>query len=636
MRVGIYARVSSEAQEARGAIGSQLDALRTRIAKEGDELVGEFCDDGYSGARLDRPGLDALRDQAEAGGFEAVWCLSPDRLARAYVYQVVILDELARLGVRVIFSDAPPIADDPQARLLTQVQGVIAEYERAKIAERNRRGKLWRSRAGEVVSAKAPYGYRRVARDATGPAHLEVFEPEAAVVRRIFDDYVSGGHSIREIGRRLSTDAVESPTGQADWWHSTVSRVLRNEAYVGRVYFNQTESLPAASGHGRHAKTQRKRPREEWIAIACPPIIADAVFEAAQAVSRDNSRFSPRRLPEDLEAWLLRGLVRCGVCRVGVNTHKMVSPSGTVHRYYWCRNHINVRIGGPPRCSERNIRADALDAFVFEQVRAALLNPDLLVAGQAAVTAATPVADDELLAAELARLDRKLEANQAERRRLADLYQSGLIDLDDMKRRARDIDGRHRSLTDQRDNLADQRRELAVDNGLRRRVGDFARLAAAGIDQLTFQQRQQLLRLVVEEVRVTGWQVVIQLRIPLDDNAGPTGGGPCPPEPGGGGGRRSPDSPQTAGSRQGGDRVSSKDGLRSLRGADMAEVGRQDPDALVDAHTRSLPFDQGAHGKAMSQVMYPRVHRGGAGADRGRDLPERLAHAAAVEGGADA
>jgi site-specific DNA recombinase len=208
--------------------------------------VGEFCDDGYSGARLDRPGLDALRDQAEAGAFEAVWCLSPDRLACAYVYQVVILDELARLGVRVIFSDAPAIDDDPQACPLTQVQGVIAEYERAKIAERNRRGKLWRSRAGEVVSAKAPYGYRRVARDATGPVHLEVFEPEAAVVRRIFDDYVSGGHSIREIGRRLSTDAVESPTGQTDWWHSTVSRVLRNEAYIGRVYFNQTESLPAA------------------------------------------------------------------------------------------------------------------------------------------------------------------------------------------------------------------------------------------------------------------------------------------------------------------------------------------------------------------------------------------------------
>src|SRR5207302_3180943 len=144
MRVGIYARVSSDSQEVRGTIGSPLDALRIRIAKEGDELVGEFCDDGYSGARLDRPGLDALRDQAEAGAFEAVWCLSPDRLARAYGYQVLVLDELARFGVRVLFNDAPAVGDDPQLRLLTQVQGVIAEYERAKIAERNRRGRLYR------------------------------------------------------------------------------------------------------------------------------------------------------------------------------------------------------------------------------------------------------------------------------------------------------------------------------------------------------------------------------------------------------------------------------------------------------------------------------------------------------------
>src|ERR1035441_489051 len=107
MRVALYARVSSESQQARGTIGSQLEVLRARIAGEGHELVAEFCDDGFSGARLDRPGLDAMRDQAEAGVFEAVWCLSPDRLARAYVYQVLVLDELAQLGVRVVFADAP-------------------------------------------------------------------------------------------------------------------------------------------------------------------------------------------------------------------------------------------------------------------------------------------------------------------------------------------------------------------------------------------------------------------------------------------------------------------------------------------------------------------------------------------------
>ena len=107
MRVAIYARVSTENQETRGTIGSQLAVLRARVATEGDELVAEFCDDGYSGARLDLPGLDALRDAAEAGVIEAVWCLSPDRLARMYAYQVIVLDELNRHRVRVLFTDAP-------------------------------------------------------------------------------------------------------------------------------------------------------------------------------------------------------------------------------------------------------------------------------------------------------------------------------------------------------------------------------------------------------------------------------------------------------------------------------------------------------------------------------------------------
>jgi site-specific DNA recombinase len=193
MRAAIYARVSTESQQQRGTIGSQLAVLRRRVSDEADELVGEFCDDGHSGARLDRPGLDALRDAAEAGLIDVVWCLSPDRLVRVYAYQVIVLDELARHGVTVRFTDAPPIDDDPQARLLTQVQGVIAEYERAKIAERYRRGKLFRSRAGEVIAWRIPYGYQRLPRDATGPARLVVFEPEAAIVRRIFDDYTAGG-----------------------------------------------------------------------------------------------------------------------------------------------------------------------------------------------------------------------------------------------------------------------------------------------------------------------------------------------------------------------------------------------------------------------------------------------------------
>jgi len=547
MKVALYARVSTERQAERGTIGSQLALLRERVTSGGHESAGEYVDDGHSGGRLDRPGLDALRDAAESGLFEAVWCLSPDRLARAYAYQVLVLDELARFGVAVHFTDAPDLAaDDPQAVLLTQVQGVIAEYEKAKIAERYRRGKLFRARAGEITTWKAPYGYRRVARSAaTGPAHLEVYEPEAVVVRRIFTDR-AGGTTIREICRRLNADAVPSPTGRPTWGHSTLSRLLRNEAYVGRVYYNRTETVSAAAPARRTRQVARSR--EEWISIDCPAIITDEQFQAMSRVAYDNSQWSPRRAEPG--AFLLKGLVKCGACRVGTNCHKMRGRNGTWHRYYYCRNHDPLRAGGEERrCPERNIRADALDEFVFDHVRAALTEPALLLAGEQAVALTQPVPDDELLGAELARLDRKIDSATAERRRLVDLFQAGLIEMPELQRRSREVAARHNELTTKRTALAAERTALAHGNLLRRRVTDFANQIRGVIDQLNRPQRQQLMRLLIEDVHVTGSHVHIQLRIPLDP-PNPGRAGPRTPAP-------KPDGPRS---------MSSKDRLRSLGG----------------------------------------------------------------------
>ncbi|GAB7007762.1 recombinase family protein [Nocardioides sp. AN3] len=547
MKVALYARVSTERQAERGTIGSQLAVLREHVSAEGHEVAGEYIDDGHSGARLDRPGLDTLRDAAEAGLFEAVWCLSPDRLARAYAYQVLVLDELARFGIKVHFSDAPDLAaDDPQAVLLTQVQGVIAEYEKAKIAERYRRGKLFRARAGEITTGKAPYGYRRIARsEATGPAHLELYEPEAAVVRGIFADRIAGT-TIREICRRLNAEAVPSPTGRATWGHSTLCRLLRNEAYVGRVYYNRTETV-AAPGPGRRTR-QVPRPREEWISIDCPPIVTDDQFQAVSRVAHDNSQWSPRRAEPG--AFLLKGLVKCGVCKVGTNCHKMRGRNGTWHRYYYCRNHDPLRAGGEEhRCPERNIRADSLDGFVFDHVRAALTTPALLLAGEQAVALAQPVPDDELLAAELARLDRKIDSANAERRRLVDLFQAGLIEMPELQRRSREVAARHAELATKRTALGAERTALAHGNLLRRRVNDFARQIRGVIDHLDRPQRQELMRLLIEDVHVTGSHVQIQLRIPLDP-PDPTATGPSAPSP----------KPKDA------QPVSSQDRLRSLGG----------------------------------------------------------------------
>ena len=497
-----------------------------------------------------------MRDAAEAGLFEVVWCLSPDRLARSYAYQVLILDELARLGVSVRFTDAPGLDQhDPQARLLTQVQGVIAEYERAKIGERYRRGKLFRARAGEVIAWKAPYGYRRIPRGPDGPAHLEIFEPEAAVVRRIFAERAAGT-TIRQICRLLNAAAVPTPTGsRAVWGTSTLDRILRNEAYIGRTYFNRTEAVPDRKP-GHHSR-QVPRPRADWIAISCPAIIADETFQAAGKVSTDNTKWSPRRAEPG--AWLLRGLVKCGPCGVGTSCHKMRGRNGTWHRYYYCHNHDPLRAGGQDRrCPERNIRADALDEFVFGQVRAALPDPGLLLAGEQAIAVHAPVPDDQLLAAELARLDRKLEAARGEHRLLIDLYQAGLIDMPELHRRAAAITARQRELDHKRTSLAAERADLARGNRLRHGVKSFAARVAAVIDQLDPAQRQELLRLLIEDVQVTGWHVKIRLRIPLDD----------PPD-GDHTHRRTPQ-PGPTPTSSGTPPVSTEDRLRSLHAAEGA------------------------------------------------------------------
>jgi hypothetical protein len=255
--------------------------------------------------------------------------------------------------------------------------------------------------------------------------------------------------------------------------------------------------------------------------------VADDISQAAQQISHDNTQWSPRRAEPG--QWLLRGLVTCGTCNVGVNCHKMRGRNGTFHRYYYCRNHDPLRAGGEHRrCPERNIRADALDAFVADQVRQALLRPEVLLAGERAVTARTPAPDDELLAAQLARLDRKTEATQAERRRLVDCYQAGLLDLVELQRRAKELDARQQQATLRRQALAAQRDALATDNRLRQRVDAFAEQVLTALDSLDFAQLQQLLRLVVEDVRVTGWNVDIRLRIPLDDTPPPKGSSRSP------------------------------------------------------------------------------------------------------------
>src|SRR5436309_445618 len=216
----IYARVSSERQRQEQTIQSQTVALRELAEERGlvvpEELV--FEDDGFSGANLHRPALELLRDRAFEGCFEVVLCHAPDRLARRYAYQVLLLEELARGGIEVVFAKEPERSSSPEDELLRQFQGMIAEYERAQIAERCRRGKLHRARAGVVsVLSHAPYGYPYRKKTEHADAFYEIDELEAPIVREIFDRYVERRESIVQIGRALSGQGVPTRTGTPHW-----------------------------------------------------------------------------------------------------------------------------------------------------------------------------------------------------------------------------------------------------------------------------------------------------------------------------------------------------------------------------------------------------------------------------------
>src|SRR6266704_3952476 len=237
----IYARVSSEQQREAHTIASQTAAL-IELAKTLEFEVPKAWiieDEGYSGATLERPGLERVRDLAAEGQIQAILVYSPDRLSRKYAYQILLIEELARHGVETRFLNAPQGAT-AEDQLLVQFQGMIAEYERAQILERSRRGKRHRAQAGEVsVMSGAPYGYRYIRKTDEAPAAYTVFEAEARVVRRVYEMYTMEGLSIGEITRRINAEGIPTRKASAHWERSTVWAVLRNSAYRGVACFGK-------------------------------------------------------------------------------------------------------------------------------------------------------------------------------------------------------------------------------------------------------------------------------------------------------------------------------------------------------------------------------------------------------------
>jgi site-specific DNA recombinase len=252
----IYARVSGAAQAKDETIGSQLDALRRHAEREHLDVPGDwvFAGDGHSGATLARPALEALRDLAAQGCVDVVLVYSPDRLARKFAYQALLIEELARCGARVEFVKGPR-GDSPEDQLLVQFQGMFAEYEKAQISERNRRGKAWRAKAGSVnVLSGAPSGYRYIRKTPETPARYEIVPHEAAYVAEMFRRYAGEGETISGLARWLACEGLRTRTGKEKWDRPAIWGMLRNPAYAGTAAYGKTREVPAPAALNRSAR----------------------------------------------------------------------------------------------------------------------------------------------------------------------------------------------------------------------------------------------------------------------------------------------------------------------------------------------------------------------------------------------
>src|SRR6478735_2624332 len=323
LQVALYARVSSDQQAEHHTIDSQLAELTARAEQDGHGIRDDlrFIDNGHSGASLIRPALERLRDLVALSAIDLVYIHAPDRLARSYAHQVLLIEEFAHAGTQVVFLNRP-IGTTPEDSLLLQLQGMFAEYERAKVLERSRRGKRHRAQAGAVsVLSRAPFGYRYVTREAGGgEARYEVDENAARVVRQIFAWVGHERLTLAAVCRRLHAARIPSPSGKAHWGRAMVHTMLLNPAYAGRAIYGRRRCIPWQAplhpprGHdGLPKRPFRQVPAaaDRHITVPVPAIVGEALFASAAEQLEENRRRSRERLAG------VRYLLVCRKCGYG-------------------------------------------------------------------------------------------------------------------------------------------------------------------------------------------------------------------------------------------------------------------------------------------------------------------------------
>ena len=512
-RTAAYTRVSSEQQEKEQTIASQMDAISQYAGEQGIRVaaVDVFRDEGYPGTVLRRPGLDKLLDRVYEGCYDQVLVLDPDRLARNYGHQIMLLEEFQANGCEPLFIRRP-IGKGPEEDLLLQMQGVIAQYEHSKIQERTRRGRLHKMRSGELVNGQRTFGYRYVKAQGATAAHYEVIAEEAEVIGEIFRWYTEEGLSMRRIAFRLREQGISTVRG-GQWNGAHIGYMLSNSIYMGTGHANKVEAVEPEQNTGtkqyrKYLKSsRRRRPPEQWYPFSAPQIVTEEIFELAQERLKENKRMAARRTKRP---YLLRGLIKCECCGM----HMFCDTQSGRYICALSRRAYARDRGTSPCVNKRRIPVAQLDELVWEEVKAMLKKPGLLKQQY-------PKLREKIhprAAGSLEVIDKKLAEVEKQSKRANDLFIRGIIDKGEHTVKYRDLDSRRKQLAHQREKVAGEHLQHQEIEQLMASFTAFAKTMRSRLDHADFETRRNIVEQLVKRVSVDKNVITIEYIAPLKKN----------------------------------------------------------------------------------------------------------------------
>lgn len=496
----IYSRVSTDEQSKGYSLQTQIEACQAYAVDRSYRVTETFSDD-YTGAALDRPALNKLRDYMAHNPLDAVIVYDIDRLARKSAYQVLIEEEFRRVGVVIEFVMAQ-YEDTDEGRLQKQIRGVIAEYEKAKIMERSRRGKQGKAKSGFVITgARPPYGYR--VKSEPHKAWLEIDKAEAAVVRTIFDWYVNGDEnstriSANGIAKKLTRLGI--PTrgdrekhfakkhGNGVWQRAMIIHILTNETYTGTWYFGKTKMID--DGEKREPKSKRglgkqvPRSRDEWIPVEVPVIIDANLFVLA---GKRKEELSKMRGGHASREYLMKSRLTCAKCGYAMRGQFVHGK----HQYYLCNGKRQVVC----LCDMPSVRGDWVDKITWEWAKTIIEHPDNLRVGLDEAQKELEQ-ENKALFERLGIIEEQMGTYQNQLDRLLDLYLDGNFPKEVLAERKSRLEELLFNLGKEHNDLRVHVRHVTITDEQLSYIEAFCAKIRKGLEKADFKAKRQIIELL--------------------------------------------------------------------------------------------------------------------------------------------